>query len=190
MIRDSANFSRVYIGRVTFSSLPVSIVGSGLISSHIFQARLDYRDSLFRVLLRWEHVPESQCLISCACDQRLAIRTCCQVQHSVGVSGQGCHSLHARVLPNVDLVLTIAVGGNELVHILGEHQVAHLTAGLNGLERFKLQGVPELDGPVLGATTGSEQALFVRGPCDRLDCGLVLVKLLQWCGTTPGAPDE
>ena len=108
------------------------------------------------MLLRWEHIPESQGFVSSSGNQSLAIRTCCQVQHSVGVSCQCCHSLHAGVLPHIDLVLAITMGGHELVDVLGEHQVANLTASLNGLQWLQLQGVPELDGPVLSSTSRSE----------------------------------
>ena len=78
------------------------------------------------------------------------------------MSCQRGHSLHARVFPHIDLVLTVAVSGNELVHILGEHQVTHLTPSLNGLEWLKLECVPELDRSVLGSTSGGKQALLVR----------------------------
>ena len=51
--------------------------------------------------------------------------------------------------------------GDELVDVFGEHQVADLTASLDGPEVLELDSVPELDGAVLGATTGSQQALLV-----------------------------
>ena len=49
---------------------------------------------------------------------------------------QSRHSLHARVFPDIDLILTVAMRGHELVDVLGEHQVANLTASLNGLKRL------------------------------------------------------
>ena len=133
-----------------------------LISSHVFQARLDYGNSLLRILFGWENIPESQGLVSRSCDQCLAIRTRRQIQHSVRVSGQSRHSFHARVFPYVDLILAVAMSGHEFIHVLGEHQVANLTASLNGLERLQLQGIPELNRSVLGSSARGKQALLVR----------------------------
>lgn len=45
----------------------------------------------------------------------------------------------------------------------------HLTGGVDGLQRLAGQGVPELDAPVGGAASTSQQAVLVRGPGYRLD---------------------
>ena len=106
------------------------------------------------------------------------------------MSSQSRHSFHARVFPYVDLVLTVAVSGHEFIHVLGEHQVAYLTASLNGLERLELEGIPELDRSVLSSSARGEQALLMRRPGDCLDCGLMLTKLLEWLRLAPGTPYE
>ena len=67
--------------------------------------------------------------------------------------------------------------GHKLIHILGEHEVADLTASLDGVEHLQFARVPKLDGPVLGATTWGKQALLVGGPGDGFDSGLVLAEL-------------
>lgn len=38
--------------------------------------------------------------------------------------------LHRRVAPNIDLVLAISVCRNQLVDVLGEHEIADLTSSL------------------------------------------------------------
>lgn len=74
----------------------------------------------------WEHAPEAQGLIPCPCHNGLSVRCHSQVQHSVGVSGQGGKLGHAGVLPHIDLVLAVAVGRHQLIHVLGPGQLADL----------------------------------------------------------------
>ena len=85
--------------------------------------------------------------------------------------------LHGRVFPDIDLVLAVAVGRHEFVHILCEHEVAYLAARLDGFYILQLYGVPELNSSILSATAGGQESLFVRGPCDGFDSCLMLVKL-------------
>ena len=70
--------------------------------------------------------------------------------------------------------------GHEFVDVLREHQVANLTASLNGLKRLQLQGVPELDCSVLRSSSRGQQALLVRRPSDSFDGSLMLIKLFEW----------
>ncbi len=41
------------------------------------------------VLLLRESIPEAKCFVACTCDDRLAIGAHSEIQHSVGVTGQG-----------------------------------------------------------------------------------------------------
>ena len=82
------------------------------------------------------------------------------------------------------------MSGNQFVDIFGENQIADLRTSFDGLDGFALQGVPELNASVLGATTRGEQSVLVRRPCDGFDGSLVLGELrLGHCGVT-GAPYE
>ena len=90
---------------------------------------------------------------------------------------------HCWVLPYIYLILWIPVSADKFVHIFGEDQVANLTACVNWLQRFKFQCVPELNGAVLRASTGCEEAMFVGWPRNCFHCCLVLAeacKRLWW----------
>jgi len=50
------------------------------------------------------------------------------------VTSQGDNLLHARVLPNDDLVLAVTVRGNNLVAVLRPRKVAHLAAGIETVD--------------------------------------------------------
>jgi len=69
------------------------------------------------------------------------------------VTGKGSDLFHGWILPNIDLILAVTMCGHDLVCVLGEHQIAHLTASLNRVEELELASVPELDGSILGTTT-------------------------------------
>ena len=58
---------------------------------------------------------------------------------------QGGNFLHGGVLPNVDLILRIAVGGDQLIEGLAEHQVADLRADVDSFDVGSGQGVSESD---------------------------------------------
>ena len=100
-------------------------------SSHVPEAGLNNRDASLLSLLGREHIPEPKCFVSCACDQSLTVRTRCKVQDPVRVASEGCHALHTGVLPDVDGVLAVSMGGNKLIDVFGKHQIANLTASLD-----------------------------------------------------------
>ena len=142
------------------------------------------------MLLGRKDVPEAESLVACACDQRLTVWARRQVQHPVGVARERGNLLHGRVAPDVDLVLAVAVRRHEFIDVLSEHQIADLAASVDGLEVLQLNRVPELDSSVLGAATGREQSLLVRGPCDGFDSCLVLVKLDQGLRAAARTPKQ
>ena len=57
-----------------------------------------------------------------------------QIQHSVGVAGQGGNLGHAWVPPYDNLVKGVAVRRNNFVAILRPSKIAHLRAGINLVE--------------------------------------------------------
>ena len=84
---------------------------------------------------------------------------------------------HSRLLPPNDyLVLAVAVGTDQFVDILRVREVAHLTTGVDPVERLAGQGVPEANATVGGAATGAHHSVLVRRPSDRLDRRLMLAE--------------
>ncbi len=75
---------------------------------------------------RGEDIPEAEGLITCPSDDSGSIWTHGEVEYSVGVSGEGGHLIHIGVLPNIDLIVGVPVGRDDLIESLTEHQVAHL----------------------------------------------------------------
>lgn len=69
------------------------------------------------------------------------------------MAGEGSDLFHCWILPNIDLILAISMSGHNLIRVLGEHQITHLTACLNRVEQLELASVPELDGSILCTTT-------------------------------------
>ena len=70
--------------------------------------------------------------------------------------------LHRGVLPNVHLVVAVAVSRDQLVEVLSEGQVADLGPSVNGVDSFPGQGVSETDVPVGCPPSGGQQAVLVR----------------------------
>ena len=100
-------------------------------------------------LARWPHfgknVPKAQRFVSGAGHDAFAVRTSCQVEHAVGVAGQLGHLGEWGVTPDEDLVLWVAVGGDELVGVLRPGQVAHLATRVDRLQRLLGQRIPKFD---------------------------------------------
>lgn len=63
---------------------------------------------------------------------------------------------HRGVLPDIDLVLTVAMGRHQLVHVLRKHKVAYLASSLYGFYILQLDRVPELDSSILSTTAGGQ----------------------------------
>lgn len=84
-------------------------------------------------LLLFKGVPESKRLVTSPCDYHLAVRTHCEVQHTVRMPGQRNDLLHARILPNDYLVLAVAVCRDNLVAVLRPSEVADLTTRVQTL---------------------------------------------------------
>lgn len=61
-----------------------------------------------RLLL--ESVPEAKSLVASAGDDDFAVWTHGKIEDAVGVASQGDNLLHARILPDNDLVLAVTVG--------------------------------------------------------------------------------
>ena len=82
------------------------------------------------LLLLGERAPEPERLVSCAGDDRLAIRAHRQIQHSMGMSGQRGNHVQCRVLPYAYLVLgrrrREPVRRHEFMRSQGPRQVANL----------------------------------------------------------------
>ena len=68
-------------------------------------------------LLLLERIPESQRLIASTCDDDLAVWTHGQVEDTVGMACQRDDLLHAWVFPDDDLVLTVAMCGDNFVAV-------------------------------------------------------------------------
>lgn len=127
-----------------------------------------------------EQFPEPQRLITGPSDHRLAVGTHGKVEDAECMTGQGSNLLHARILPQHDLVLAVSVGTDKLVRVLGPRQVADLAAGVDLLDELALFRVPELDRSIGRSASRGEQMTLVRGPCDRFDRRSVFGEPIEW----------
>ena len=73
--------------------LSVNIFPIGGRSAHIGEAGHDDGGSL-SLLLRWEHIPESESLVAGSSHQGLTIWARCKVEHTVRVACQSGQLLH------------------------------------------------------------------------------------------------
>ena len=80
---------------------------------------------------RGEDIPKAQGLIACSGHYGGAIRGHGQIEHSIGVTSEGGHLFHLRVLPNIYLVVRVTMRRHDLVQTLAEHQVAHLRSDID-----------------------------------------------------------
>lgn len=64
---------------------------------------------------------------------------------------------HRWVLPNNDLVETVAVSRDELVGCFREHEVAHLGSCVDAVDGLQSVRVPESDASICCAAASSEE---------------------------------
>ena len=69
---------------------------------------------------------------------------------------------------------------NKLVAVLGENQVAHLTACVYSVNTFSFVCVPKPNGAVRSASAGNKEAEFMRRPSECLDGSGLLVKFVHF----------
>ena len=87
--------------------------------------------------------------------------------------------LHCGVLPDYDLVETVAVSADQLVIGLREDKIADLAASVYCTYGLQSERVPETNVLVSRATSGCQKTSVQRTPVDRFYSGLVLRKLAQ-----------
>lgn len=92
------------------------------------------------------------------------------------MSCQSLDLLHARVFPEDDLIERVAMRADNLMSRLGKHQVAHLRASVNGMQRLQRMGVPETDVSVSSASTCRKKPVLVGRPADCLYSGCMLME--------------
>ena len=89
---------------------------------------------LVAVVSARKDVPESEGLIASACHDGAAVGTHGEVKDSVGVTYQGGNFVHCWIFPDIDLVVTVAMGADKLVQSFAEHEIAHLRTHINCLD--------------------------------------------------------
>ena len=77
------------------------------------------------------------------------------------MSRQSLNLLHAGVLPQNDLIKTIAVRANNLVSCLGEHQIANLRASVDSVKRLQGMCVPEADMTVCSSSSCGKKTILM-----------------------------
>ena len=78
------------------------------------------------------------------------------------MSRQSLNLLHAGVLPQNDLVQTIAVRAHNLMSCLGEHQIANLRASVDCVKRLQSVCVPEADVTVSSSSSCGKKTILMR----------------------------
>jgi hypothetical protein len=56
------------------------------------------------------------------------------------------------------------MSADDLIHVLGKHQIAHLGTCVDAANWLKGVGVPEPDASVSCATSGGQKAILMRAP--------------------------
>ena len=120
-----------------------------------------------------EYVPETEGLVSCSGDNALTVWTHREVKDSVGVTRERCNFLHGWVLPHDDLIQRIAMGADDLIHVLGKHQIAHLGTCVNAANWLESVGVPESDASICCATSWGQKTILMRAPTYSFYCSSV-----------------
>lgn len=68
---------------------------------------------------------------------------------------------------------------DNLLRRLREHQVAHLRAGVDSVQRLKRVCIPKANVSVGSTAAGRKQAVLMWGPADGFHCGSVFSELYQ-----------
>ncbi len=117
-----------------------------------------------------EDAPKTERLVASAGHDRLSAGRHGEVQDAERVASQLGHLDKARVLPEQNLVLGVAVGADELGRVLGPGEVADLGPGVDALHGLAGERVPEADATVRGAAARGQEAVVVRRPGNGLHC--------------------
>ena len=56
------------------------------------------------------------------------------------------------------------MGADDLIHVLGKHQIAHLRSCVDAANWLESVSVPEPDASVSCATSGGQKAVLMRAP--------------------------
>ena len=82
------------------------------------------------------------------------------MENPLSVSHQLGSPLHGGIFPDDDLVVDVAMAGDQLLVLPGPDQTAHLGLGVGAVHHLPVAGVPDLDGSVrCAATTGQDVGL-------------------------------
>ncbi len=97
------------------------------------------------------------------------------MKHALGVPGEVLHTNHGRVLPESELVLGEAVGGEDLLLVLVPLQRTNLAVGVHVLQQRASLRVPEANLAIGNPATTSQKIALVRRPSECLDSRAVVL---------------
>eukprot|EP00878_Enallax_costatus_P015068 GHUV01015778.1.p2 GENE.GHUV01015778.1~~GHUV01015778.1.p2 ORF type:complete len:116 (-),score=26.70 GHUV01015778.1:208-555(-) len=95
-----------------------------------------------------KHLPEAQGLVSTGCDHAASIRGDGHVQDTLSVASELRSLYKAWVAPQAELVLAVAMAGQDLTLMAAPLQCTHLAACVDGVQQGACGGVVELDAAV------------------------------------------
>ena len=75
-----------------------------------------------------EYLPEPESFITSTGDNGLSVGAHGEIENTECMASQRHNLLHARILPNHNLVLAVSVGADDFVRVLRPGQIAHLAA--------------------------------------------------------------
>lgn len=130
-------------------------------------------------LAHWKNAPKAKSLVASACHDCAGVGAHRQVEHAVGVAHQSGHFLGARIAPDVDLVLGVAVGAHQFMRAPAEGQVADLGASVSLAKQLSGEDVSHLHHSVSGASASCKEAVLVGRPRECFDCCSVIGKSIE-----------
>lgn len=98
------------------------------------------------------------------------------------MAGQACDLSHAGILPQDDLILTVAVRAHDFIAVLRPLQVANLRAGIDLLNHRSDSRVPETNLPICSAAARRQQSPLMGRPSNSFHGAAVLTELVQRFG--------
>lgn len=82
------------------------------------------------------------------------------------------------------------MGADDLIHILGKHQIAHLGSCVYAANWLESVSVPEPDASVSSATSGGQKAVLMRAPTYSFYSSSVFREFHKRLFSTLEAPDH
>lgn len=128
-------------------------------------------DLLLGLFVVGEAPPEAEGFVGRGRDNSLPVWGHGHVEDALGVAGEVSDLVHGRVVPDAELVLGVAMAGDDLLVLLVPEEGGHLGLGVDAVDARARVDVREHNRAVGGTAAGGEEVGLPWAPGEGLDGG-------------------